>query len=61
MKNNSCKLAKWAVQSILAGADQMKMGYYFLLFLSPPFLRFHGLFNLAFLIPIRYLPPPPPS
>ncbi|KAA1114097.1 hypothetical protein PGT21_037242 [Puccinia graminis f. sp. tritici] len=27
MKNNSCKLAKWAVQSILAGADQMKMGY----------------------------------
>lgn len=26
MKNNSCKLAKWAVQSILAGADQMKMG-----------------------------------
>ncbi|KAL0574204.1 hypothetical protein V5O48_007745 [Marasmius crinis-equi] len=27
MKNNSCKLAKWAVQSILAGADQMKIGY----------------------------------
>ncbi|MBW0474022.1 hypothetical protein O181_013737 [Austropuccinia psidii MF-1] len=27
MKNNSCKLARWAVQSILAGADQMKMGY----------------------------------
>ncbi|CAH7668115.1 eukaryotic translation initiation factor 3 subunit D, partial [Phakopsora pachyrhizi] len=26
MKNNSCKLAKWAVQSILAGADQIKMG-----------------------------------
>ncbi|CAH7684826.1 eukaryotic translation initiation factor 3 subunit 7-domain-containing protein [Phakopsora pachyrhizi] len=26
MKNNSCKLAKWAVQSILAGADQMNMG-----------------------------------
>lgn len=26
MKNNSCKLAKWAVQSVLAGADQMKMG-----------------------------------
>ncbi|KAK1224509.1 hypothetical protein PQX77_012588 [Marasmius sp. AFHP31] len=27
MKNNSCKLAKWAVQSILAGADLMKIGY----------------------------------
>ncbi|CAB4397368.1 unnamed protein product [Rhizophagus irregularis] len=27
MKNNSCKLARWAVQSILAGADQMKLGY----------------------------------
>ncbi|CAG8681084.1 521_t:CDS:10 [Acaulospora morrowiae] len=27
MKNNSFKLARWAVQSILAGADQMKLGY----------------------------------
>ncbi|KAF8622074.1 hypothetical protein AX15_007219 [Amanita polypyramis BW_CC] len=27
MKNNSCKLAKWTVQSILAGADVMKIGY----------------------------------
>jgi len=27
MKNNSCKLAKWAVQSVLAGAEQMKIGY----------------------------------
>ena len=26
MKNNSCKLARFAVQSILAGAEQMKMG-----------------------------------
>ena len=26
MKNNSCKLAKWAVQSILAGAELMKIG-----------------------------------
>jgi translation initiation factor 3 subunit D len=26
MKNNSCKLAKWTVQSILAGAEQMKIG-----------------------------------
>lgn len=26
MKNNSSKLARWAVQSILAGAEQMKMG-----------------------------------
>ncbi|KAG9317712.1 translation initiation factor eIF-3 subunit D [Chiua virens] len=27
MKNNSCKLAKWAVQSVLTGADLMKIGY----------------------------------
>ncbi|KAG8720095.1 hypothetical protein FRC08_001196 [Ceratobasidium sp. 394] len=27
MKNNSCKLAKWAVQSILAGAEVLKIGY----------------------------------
>lgn len=27
MKNNSCKLAKWAVQSILAGAELLKIGY----------------------------------
>jgi translation initiation factor 3 subunit D len=27
MKNNSCKLAKWTVQSVLAGAETMKIGY----------------------------------
>ncbi|KAF4980956.1 hypothetical protein FZEAL_3151 [Fusarium zealandicum] len=27
MKNNSCKLARWTVQSILAKADQMKLGF----------------------------------
>jgi translation initiation factor 3 subunit D len=27
MKNNSVKLARWAVQSYLAGAEQMKLGY----------------------------------
>ena len=27
MKNNSCKLARFAVQSALAGADNMKLGY----------------------------------
>lgn len=27
MKNNSCKLAKWAIQSIIAGAELMKIGY----------------------------------
>jgi translation initiation factor 3 subunit D len=27
MKNNSAKLARWAIQSYLAGADNMKMGY----------------------------------
>lgn len=27
MKNNSAKFARWATQSILAGVEQMKMGY----------------------------------
>jgi translation initiation factor 3 subunit D len=27
MKNNSCKLARWTTQAILAGADQMKLGF----------------------------------
>jgi translation initiation factor 3 subunit D len=27
MKNNSCKLARWVVQSMLAGADHLKLGY----------------------------------
>jgi len=27
MKNNSAKLARWAVQAYLAGADQLKLGY----------------------------------
>ncbi len=34
MKNNSAKLAKWAVQAILAGADAMKIGYDILFHLS---------------------------
>lgn len=27
LKNNSCKFGRWAAQSILAGADVMKLGY----------------------------------
>ena len=27
LKHNACKLAKWTVQSILAGADNLKFGY----------------------------------
>ncbi|KAL1939958.1 hypothetical protein VTO73DRAFT_9293 [Trametes versicolor] len=27
MKNNSCKLAKWTVQSVIAGADLLKIGF----------------------------------
>lgn len=39
MKNNSCKLARWTVQSILAKADFMKLGYVTLaLFLKHPLL-----------------------
>lgn len=26
LRNNACKLAKWTVQSLLAGSDQMKFG-----------------------------------
>jgi translation initiation factor 3 subunit D len=29
MKNNSCKLARWTTQSIIASADLMKIGYVF--------------------------------
>lgn len=27
LKNNSCKIAKWTAEAILAGANQMKLGY----------------------------------
>ena len=27
LKNNSCKLAKWTVCSLLANSDQIKFGY----------------------------------
>jgi len=27
LKNNSCKLAKWTVQALLAGSDHIKFGY----------------------------------
>ncbi|CAM9621308.1 unnamed protein product [Chrysoparadoxa australica] len=27
LKNNSCKLARWTAQSVIAGADQMKLGF----------------------------------
>lgn len=37
LKNNSCKLAKWTAQSILSGADQMKVGYVSRLNPSTPF------------------------
>lgn len=33
MKNNSAKLARWAVQSMLAGAEIIKMAYVFFFFL----------------------------
>lgn len=26
LRNNSCKLAKWTVQALLAGSDQVKFG-----------------------------------
>ncbi|KFB36211.1 AGAP002337-PA-like protein [Anopheles sinensis] len=27
LRNNSCKLAKWTIQALLAGSDQLKFGY----------------------------------
>jgi hypothetical protein len=27
LRNNACKLAKWTVQALLAGSDQIKFGY----------------------------------
>ena len=27
LRNNACKLAKWTVQALLAGSDQLKFGY----------------------------------
>lgn len=42
MKNNSCKLARWTIQSILAKADMMKLGYVrtFILWLKRPHHHF---------------------
>ena len=40
MKNNSCKLARWTVQSILAKADVMKLGYVQRSTTPPSFLFF---------------------
>lgn len=45
MKNNSCKLARWTVQSILAKADVMKLGY--VLPPPPPCDCFGGFFGLT--------------
>jgi len=27
LRNNACKLAKWTVEAVLAGSDQLKLGY----------------------------------
>lgn len=37
LKNNSCKVAKWTAQSVLSGADQMKLGYVSRVSPSTPF------------------------
>lgn len=38
MKNNSCKLARWTVQSILSKSDVMKLGYAYYSFLFSKFI-----------------------
>jgi hypothetical protein len=35
LRNNACKLAKWTVQALLAGSDQIKFGYVHLLITGP--------------------------
>jgi translation initiation factor 3 subunit D len=50
MKNNSCKLARWVVQSMLAGADHLKLGYvsfYFRFIMD--FIAIDVLFRFPFL------------
>lgn len=32
LRNNACKLAKWTVQALLAGSDQIKFGLVFYFF-----------------------------
>lgn len=55
MKNNSCKLARWAVQSILAGAEVLKIGYVnIMLYPLSSWASSIWRANLSFL-PIRYV------
>jgi len=51
MKNNSCKLAKWAVQSVIAGAETMKIGYP----IFPPFVFLFCPFLTAYEWPDTFL------
>lgn len=55
MKNNSCKLARWTMQSILAKADVMKLG-----FVSFPSSNLsYRLLNFGFVASYRAQPPNP--
>ena len=50
LRNNACKLAKWTVQALLAGSDQIKFGYVWIvtLFLNNHCLYLVGLSLLSF-------------
>lgn len=50
MKNNSCKLARWTVQSVLAGADLMKIGYVLLGHFAPFIDSPEGTFRVLILV-----------
>ena len=55
MKNNSCKLARWTAQSILAKADVMKLGYVvYLLVAYVPLVSRHAA-DCGFLFTDSYL------
>ncbi|KAJ1562225.1 hypothetical protein HK096_000836 [Nowakowskiella sp. JEL0078] len=52
MKNNSNKLAKWAVESILAGADQIRIG--FVSRVSPKDRTRHSILGVGFYKPLDF-------
>lgn len=55
MKNNSCKLARWTAQSILAKADVMKLGYVVYVLASYLHLVSRGVTDRGFLLTDSYL------
>ncbi|KAG4304657.1 hypothetical protein PORY_002050 [Pneumocystis oryctolagi] len=47
MKNNSCKLARWAIQCILAGSQLMKLGFQYVSRANPRDVQRHVILGVA--------------